>query len=265
MRSEVIFDNGTHKWIVLGRDTEKKAQVIDTNEYIIINNGQAVLLDPGGIEIFPQVLTEMTKFISTDNIKAVIASHQDPDIASSLAMWIDLSPDVKIYSSWIWAGFLAHFGMGTNMTITTIPDEGAIIPIGTTNANVYMVPAHYCHSSGFFTCYDPIADILFTGDIGAALLPADTTDLFVTDFNKHIQYMELFHRRWMPSKDALKDWIRRVRAINPSMLCPQHGSIFRGNDVERFLIWLENLEVSRYEKGPEDEDISQCLWMKWKK
>ena len=75
MRSEVLFDSGDHKWIVLGRDTEKKNEVIDTNEFIVVNNGQAVLLDPGGIEIFPQVLTEMTRFVSTENIKAIVASH----------------------------------------------------------------------------------------------------------------------------------------------------------------------------------------------
>lgn len=133
MRSEILFESGEHKWIVIGRDTEKRAEVIDTNEYVIINNGQAVLLDPGGIEIFPQVLTEMTRFVSTDSIKAIVASHQDPDIASSLAMWLDLVPEVKIYCSWIWTGFIAHFGMGTQLKLIPVPDEGMELQIGNTN------------------------------------------------------------------------------------------------------------------------------------
>ena len=32
MKSQVIFNNGDHKWVVLGRDSEKKDSVIDTND-----------------------------------------------------------------------------------------------------------------------------------------------------------------------------------------------------------------------------------------
>lgn len=265
MRSEILFDSGDHKWIVLGRDAEKKNEVIDTNEFIIVDNGQAILLDPGGIEIFPQVLTEMTRFVSTANIKAIIASHQDPDIASSLAMWLDLVPDVKIYCSWIWTGFIAHFGMGTELKLIGVPDEGMELQIGNTNSMIYLVPAHYCHSSGNFSCYDPKANILFSGDIGAGLLPNNDYPFFVDNFEKHIPLMEKFHRRWCPSTPALKAWVNRVRQINPDIIAPQHGSLFRGENVHKLLNWLDNLEVGRVELGVESTDISRAIWMKWRR
>lgn len=264
MKSEVLFDDGSHKWVVLGRDPDKKDVVIDTNEYLIISDDQAVILDPGGIEIFPQVLTELTRHISTDKIKGIVASHQDPDISSSLSMWVDLCPNVKVYCSWIWTGFIAHFGMGTELDLIGVPDEGMELPIGTTHSNIYLVPAHYCHSSGNFSVYDPKADILFSGDIGAALIPLDYP-MFVDDFDRHIKYMEKFHYRWMPSSIALKSWVKRIRLINPSMICPQHGSIFRGENVHRFLDWLDSLEVGKWDMGAEVTDISKTQWMKWKK
>lgn len=265
MKSEILFESGEHKWIVLGRDNEKKNEVIDTNEFIIVNNGQAVLLDPGGIEIFPQVLTELTRFVETENIKTIFASHQDPDIASSLAMWLDLVPDVKIYCSWIWTGFIAHFGMGTQLKLNGVPDEGMELQIGDTNAMIYLVPAHYCHSSGNFSVYDPKADILFSGDIGASLNPSMDYPFFVDNFERHIQYMEKFHKRWMPSNAALKAWIRRVRLINPAMICPQHGSLFKGENVGKFLNWLESLDVGHADLATENMDISKSIWLKWKK
>jgi flavorubredoxin len=55
--------------------------------------------------------------------------------------------------------------------------------------------------------------------------------------------MEHFHRRWMPSNRAKNDWIRRVRQLDIDMLCPQHGAVFKGDDVGRFLDWFEGLEV----------------------
>ncbi|WP_369600280.1 hypothetical protein AAIA72_10540 [Hahella sp. SMD15-11] len=63
------------------------------------------------------------------------------------------------------------------------------------------------------------------------------------DFNAHIRHMEYFHKRWMPSNFAKNDWIKRVRQLDIEYLAPQHGRIFRGDDVKRFLDWFERLEV----------------------
>ncbi len=265
MKSEVIFEKGSHKWVAMGRDKNKLEEVIDTNEYLIIHDKNVMLLDPGGTAIFPSVLTELTKYASTDDIKTIVASHQDPDIASSLAMWLDLCPDLKVYCPWTWTGFISHFGMGSSMKLEGVPDDGMELPIGNTRAYVYLVPAHYCHASGNFHVYDPIADILFTGDMGAALLPPDYDSLYVEDFDEHLQYMEAFHRRWMPSSEAIKAWVKRVRVINPNMLCPQHGAIFRGDDVKKFLDWIENVQVGKWNNQELEADIYSTPWMKWKK
>ncbi|MDQ1265503.1 MAG: Flavoprotein [Bacteroidota bacterium] len=265
MKSEILFDNGRHKWVVFGRDPERKKEVIDTNQYVIIHDEQAILLDPGGIEIFPQVITELSKYVKTENIKAILSSHQDPDISSSLSMWFDMCSELKVYCSWLWTGFLSHFGMGTSLKLMPIPDDGMELNIGTTNSAVYFVPAHYCHSSGNFICFDPITNFLFTGDLGAALLPDDETDMFVKNFESHIKYMELFHKRWLPSNNAKNILIKKIREINPDMLCPQHGSIFKGADTVRFLDWLENLDVGNLVFENEGSDYSNAPWMKWKK
>ncbi|MFP4527585.1 MAG: MBL fold metallo-hydrolase [Candidatus Kapaibacterium sp.] len=263
MKSRVIFEDDDHKWVVIGRDDEKEKEVIDTNEYIIIHKDQAMLLDPGGTAIFPQVLTELTRYVDTQNIRVILASHQDPDIASSLAMWLDLCEDVKVYCSWLWTGFISHFGMGTTLKLNISPDEGMELAIGSTRQMIYLVPAHFCHSSGNFSCYDPRADILFSGDIGAALLSSAEAPLFVENFDEHIQYMKEFHERWMPSDEHKNRWVQRIRAINPSMICPQHGSIFRGENVGRFLDWFESLSVGNWDINQTDNAMDKAVWMKW--
>ena len=78
--------------------------------------------------------------------------------------------------------------------------------------------------------------------MGAALVPKGAP-LFVEDFGEHVKYMEGFHKRWMPSNRAKNAWVKRVRALNPELIAPQHGSIFRGADVGRFLDWIEGLQV----------------------
>ena len=75
--------------------------------------------------------------------------------------------------------------------------------------------------------------------------------LFVSDFGSHIKHAEGFHRRWMGSNEAKNDWCRRARALKPKFLCPQHGAIYRGDDVTRFIDWFEALEVGRVRQRKE--------------
>lgn len=247
MKSKVLFENDYHKWIVFGRDVGRGGDVVDTNEFLIVSNEVGMLLDPGGIDIFPRVLAEITRFVPVEKIEVLFASHQDPDIISSLSMWLDLCTNAKTYSPWLWCSFITHFLMGNRCEIEAIPDKGMEIPIGT-QSSVQAVPAHFCHSSGNFSIYDPVADILFSGDIGSALLPNNDFPFIVENFNDHIQYMKALHQRWMPSSTALRGWARRVRSLNPSMICPQHGSLFAGEDVEAFLSWIESLEVGHWDE-----------------
>lgn len=240
MRVEQLYKKSAHSWMVMGRDAERREEVIDTNHYLIQNNGRGLLLDPGGVENFSVVAAEFSKHFELANVEAIFASHQDPDVISSLPLWIQANPDLIVYMPQIWVSFITHFGVKIE-NIRPIPDEGGVITLG--GHDLEVVPAHYLHSSGNLSVYDPQSKIFFSGDIGAALLPDDSTDLFVRNFDEHTQYMEYFHRRWMPSNTAKMRWIAEVRKRDVEMLCPQHGAIFKGDDVDRFLTWFENLDL----------------------
>jgi len=237
---EFLYTDGAHMWAVAARDPNKPDSLIDTNEYLIINNHEALLTDPGGMEIFPAVLSAFSEVYPINNINKIFASHQDPDIISSLSLWLKVNPSLKCYLSWLWTSFVPHFG-GTSDTFIPIPDPGMDIKLGKITLN--LIPAHFIHSAGNFHLYDSKAKIFFSGDVGAALVPAEIDTLYVEDFDSHIKYAEAFHKRWMGSNEAKNDWCRRVRALDIEMLCPQHGSIYKGDDVNKFIDWFEQLEV----------------------
>lgn len=235
-----FFEQGSHRWAAVTRDPSRPDYLIDTNEYLVQHGEQALLTDPGGMEIFPEVFAAINTQFDARRIRTLFASHQDPDVISSLALWIDFNPEIRCHLSWLWSSFVPHFG-GNDNTFITIPDEGADIELG--SLTLRAVPAHYLHSSGNFNLYDPTARILFSGDIGAALLPPGEDALFVSDFERHIRHAEGFHRRWMGSNEAKLDWCERVAAMKVDMLCPQHGAIYQGPDVERFINWFASLPV----------------------
>lgn len=237
-----IFEDGDHKWAVVARDPEKPDYLIDTNEYLVINGDDAILTDPGGMEIFPAVFSAISAEANPESIKWIFSSHQDPDVISSLVLWLDYKPSLKCYLSWLWAGFVPHFG-GNEETFIKIPDAGMPIRLG--ELSLEAVPAHYLHSSGNFHLYDPKAKILFSGDVGAALIPPGENYLYVEDFDRHIRHASGFHKRWMGSNEAKNRWCERVDAMDIDMLCPQHGAIYRGADVKRFINWFGDLEVAQ--------------------
>lgn len=238
MLSKKIYE-GAHRWFVFGRDPDKPENIIDTNQYMICNENTAILLDPGGIELFAPMLASVVKEVPLENIKYLFASHQDPDIISSLGMWDQILIDATLYGPWIWESFIRHFGMH-NTNYSPIDDAGGRVKIG--DIELEFIPAHYLHASGNYHVYDPEAKILFSGDVGAALEPAGS-DLFVKDFDSHISKMELFHQRWMPSNRAKDDWIARARELDYDLMVPQHGRIFKGEDCDKFLDWFSDLQV----------------------
>lgn len=234
-----LWSDGNRRWIAIARDPERLDHLIDTNEYAMARDGEILLTDPGGFEIFPEVFAALAAELDVHQIKHIFASHQDPDVISSLSLWLRFNPNIRCHLSWLWQSFVPHFG-GAPDTFQPIPDDGHEIRVGATS--LFAMPAHYLHSSGNFHLYDAAAQLLFSGDIGAALVPADS-GLFVTDFDRHIKHAEGFHRRWMGSNTAKLDWCERAAACKIELLCPQHGAIYRGRDVERFINWLAELDV----------------------
>jgi len=234
-----LFENHSHEWIVFARDPEKPEKIIDTNQYMIKSEREAILLDPGGIELFSSMLASVVHYLPVDQITHLFASHQDPDIISSLGLWDKTLPGAVLHAPWLWEGFLRHYGCD-HIIYDAIPDEGKNLQFD--NVEIQFIPAHYMHASGNFSVYDPVAKILFSGDVGAGLNQPDDP-IFVEDFEAHIPKIKKFHQRWMPSERAKEMWIKRVRRLEIDMLCPQHGSIYQGEDVERFLDWLESIEV----------------------
>ncbi len=239
MKAVSIFEKDNHQWLCFGRDVERDERLIDTNQYMVINNQQSIILEPGGVELFSQMLTSVLRYTSLDNIKALFASHQDPDTISSLGLWEQCLIDSKLYAPAIWESFIRHFGMNS-IQYSAIPDEGSEILLG--NTTLHFISAHYLPSSGNFNVYDKEAKILMSGDIGA-VLNDNNPNFFVEDFDAHISKMEYFHRRWMPSNKAKEEWIHKVRQLDIEIIAPQHGSLFKGEMVEQFLDWFERLDV----------------------
>lgn len=243
MKCTTIWQEGDHRWLVLSDDPDKPDSIIDTNQIVVASEDGAILLDPGGIEVFPAVVAAVSQEIDLHALKHLFLSHQDPDVASSLPLWRQVCAEgTAVHVSWMWTGFVSHFD--SQATFAPIPDAGNEIVLSP-RVRLKTLPAHYLHSSGCFCVWDPVAKVLFSGDIGAAVLPKGSDgELFIADFNAHTRFMEGFHCRWMGCAEARDKWVAMVRKLAPDFIIPQHGKAFRGEDVGRFLDWLAQLPLA---------------------
>jgi flavorubredoxin len=242
MRAFTLFSEGSHRWMLFGQDPEALEATVDTNQVVICADQSTMLLDPGGMEIFPSFMGALVHELEMTTVRHIFLSHQDPDVGSALPLWRQVCPrGTAIYAPQLWTSYIAHFDAAARFT--PIPDEGMDVAFSP-QVTLRFLPAHYMHSSAAFCVYDPRARMLFSGDIGAALVPPqERSGIWVRNFADHVPYMTGFHRRYLGSREARDAWVAMVRQLNVDMLVPQHGLAFQGQDVTRFLDWLSSLSL----------------------
>lgn len=235
----ILYEDADHKFIWLGTESKYRKGVIQTMQYLIIDQGRGTLLDPGGVHLFPRVVAAVSRYISVDKIDNIFFSHQDPDVSSGIALWLGVT-NAKVYISGLWTRFLPHFGIVDTARVLPIEDKGGSLKLAS-GSEMKFIPAHFMHSPGQFNLFDVRSRILFTGDIGAAVFNDGDATVFVEDFRKHIPLIEGFHTRYMASNAVTRKWAGIVARLNPDMIAPQHGAIYKDKTVKEFLDWISNL------------------------
>lgn len=240
MRNITLYGSENHSFILLNESEPGEEDGVRSNQYLVVHENAGVLLDPGGFGVMPRVLAEMLRYIEPRQLAGIFLSHQDPDIVGGIATWLEIS-NAPVYVSRIWLRFLPHYGIKAMHRFIGVPDEGMDCEMAP-GFKLQLVPAHFLHSEGQINVYDPVSKILFSGDIGAAMLPLDQDYAFVDDFNSHLPYIEEFHRRYMGCNRAARIWVNMVSKLDVEIIAPQHGPIYRGQAVKDFLAWFEQLQ-----------------------
>ena len=238
-----LYNDGNHK--CFSYENISGNHGVQSNQFLVVDNAHAAIIDPGGDLTYADLYEHVNQEIMVKDLDYVIASHQDPDIVSSLSHWVART-ECKIAVPKVWDRFIPHLCRSAKVKemekrLVSIPDRGMALPIG--DSVLVAIPAHYLHSEGNFQFYDPTSKILFSGDLGASFVDAGDLNQPVEDFAKHIPYMEPFHKRFMGSNKICRLWANMVRELDVEWIVPQHGLAFKGKDsIDEFLNWIENLQ-----------------------
>ncbi len=235
MTTTILFDANGHKNVLL--EGFEEGTSIPTNQHVVIHNGHAAVLDPGGHKIYSKVLAETTSQLKGGHLDYILLSHQDPDIVAAVNGWL-MTTDATAYAPSLWVRFIPHFGLDrlVQSRLKPVSDEGMRLDLA--GSELWLLPAHFLHSPGNFQVYDPVSKILYTGDLGASV----GVEGEVHDFRAHLPAMEGFHKRYMAGNAALRAWANMARNLDIETIAPQHGGFLRGKDkVAQFIDWCREL------------------------
>jgi flavorubredoxin len=238
-----LYHLANHRCIAFN-DLVRGDDGVQANQFLILHDQYSALIDPGGALLYTPVSMAVGRYIPLKSLTWILASHQDPDVIGSADRWL-MYTGAKVACSKLWGRFVPHsvphyVDTGGQDRYQLIPDEGMDIQLG--EAVLRALPAHFLHSVGNFQFYDPIAKILFSGDLGASMVD-EFTPVDARGFDAHIPAMLGFHRRYMASNRACRIWADMVDGMDIEMIVPQHGRAIAGHAaVQRFIEWIRQLE-----------------------
>ncbi|AXH16000.1 MBL fold metallo-hydrolase [Malaciobacter mytili] len=229
-----LFKKDNYEIFWLGIDNETAFRC---NVYLIKSGNEAIIVDPGSRAFFEVVKKRALQVVKLEEIKAIIVCHQDPDVCASMIDWLEILPNLKVITTERTNVLLPHYGK----------DDYEFFNINTCKKYIFksgeeleFIEAPFLHFSGAFATYDKTSNFLFSGDIWAAL-DVDW-ELVVSDFDKHISNMNLFHIDYMASNLATRGFVNKIKDKKIEAILPQHGSIINSDYVQEALTYLKELK-----------------------
>jgi len=243
----VLFEADGHAVYWLGNN---EASAFRTNVYLIRDGDVCLLVDPGNRSCFDQIKARVAQILPPEEVTGMIICHQDPDVAASMTDWLEVNPDMQVFTTPRTQVLLPNYGCSDYAYVDVEENSSLTLASGTV---LLFVSAPFLHFPGGFTTFDKKTGFLFSGDVFASLETG--TKLWAEDFNRLRGNMELFHLEYMASNVATRGFINRLDGLDVKSILPQHGNLIGSKEVQPSLNWLANLkcgtdliypELSRY-------------------
>ncbi|MBP7174716.1 MAG: response regulator [Thermoclostridium sp.] len=208
------------------------------NPYLIIDEEEAVLIDPGSVLDFEYVYENVCSLVPLEKIKYVILHHQDPDFCASVPLFEKKGASFKIVTHWRTQTLVKYYGVKSDYYIVNKNDFKLMLKSGRI---LGFIQTPYLHFPGAITTYDYQTKTLFSSDLFGAF--SYEWKLYASE--GYMEKMKAFHEHYMPSNDILRPVMEVFLSMDISMIAPQHGSILN-NHIRDYIKALRDLECGTF-------------------
>ena len=209
--------------------------------YFIDNKDESILIDPGSMLEFNEMVKKVKTISDIRSIKYIILHHQDPDLAAAVPEIEKLinRDDLQIVTHSRMSVLIKHY-MVTSSYYEIDKNDNALTTSNGFRLEFLTTP--YCHSPGAFVTYEPDSKVLFSGDIFGGIEESWEFYADETYFDKAKQ----FHQEYMPSKDIFNYALKKIEALDIELIAPQHGSIIKKQYIANLIKDMKNLDCGLY-------------------
>lgn len=206
------------------------------NPYLLIDGDEAVLFDPGTKPHIRHIIRKITEIINPVRIKYIVLHHQDPDLCAGVPEIEKFcNPDLRIVSTWRSGVLIAYYGIEAPFYYVDRNNYQLTLNSGRI---LNFIPTPFCHSPGSFVTFDRKTGALFSSDLFGAF--SFNWSLFAG--SDYMEAMKAFHEPYMPSREILRENIKRLEKLPIKFILPQHGSILKGEQVREAIEVLKELD-----------------------
>ena len=216
---------------------DKETQ-LHCNPYLLVDDDDAIIIDPGSIPDFPKIMRMVIDVINPRSINYIIAQHQDPDVCGNLPITEDIieRADLKIVANRRTVMLIRHIGLKSEFYQ---PDEHNDELVLKSGRKLEFMHTPYLHSPGALVTYDTKTKTLFSSDIFGAV--SDEWELFPTS-DDFLDGMKTFHEIYMPCNDILRTTLEKIEnRWEIERILPQHGCVLEGENILKAFDFLKAL------------------------
>ncbi len=227
-------------WVGAG-ELNLKTQ-LNCNPYLVVDNGEAVLIDPGSPLDFEEVFENVRKIIPIEQLRYIVLQHQDPDFCASTPLFEQHGFCGQIATHWRAANLIQFYGVKSAFYL--VDEQDWQLKFGNERL-LKFISTPYLHFSGAIATYDPQTKVLFSSDLFGSF--SGQAALFADEWlhNSYMDSMLSFHENYMPSNKNLRPVMEKFSKMAISLIAPQHGSIIR-HGIPGYISALQELECGSF-------------------
>jgi len=222
--------------------------------YFIENGNESILIDPGSMLEFEEVMNKTSQITDLKNIKYIILHHQDPDLCAAVPQIEKLinRDDLQIVTHSRMTVLIKHYMVKSSYYEI---DKNDLKLQTSTGLTLEFLTTPYCHSPGAFVTYEPNSKVLFSGDIFGGL--EESWNFYAKD--DYFEKAKAFHAAYMPSRDIFNYTLRKIEKLDLNLIAPQHGSIIERRYIYNLIEDMKNLECGLYIENRYNDELTNTI------
>ncbi len=201
------------------------------HSYIIINNYEAILIDPGTRGDAQQVLDVLKKNNALKLLKAIVIQNSYPDTLGALEVFKEKGFDITVIAKRSELDMLAS----TGLKIQSLESLDYVYTFNNNETLTFIETPFLPYPESFVTFYSG-RNILFSATLFSQ---SDLQNTTVDDIKNATR---LFHESYLPSSDFLRPVLKVLRKYPLKLVYPKYGTPLRGETLRKIMDWISRID-----------------------